>query len=276
MSLRIGPTRRVAVLLVAVLLAGCGQQGAVRSDDATGGVTAPGELSAFEVRLGDCFMDDLSESFMSQVENIEAVPCDEPHRNEVYALFDLPDGEFPGEDEVVQLSEEGCFERFPDYVGTDPQESRLNVGYLFPTQQSWDTRNDREVTCAVSDPAGDLKDSVEGVGEDYALPGAGDCVNQEDNRIPVSCKKKHDAEIYRVAQLKGKKFPGESKLNTKVERLCVKAFERYVGTPYSSSELGVQYFTPSQETWDAGDRRAICAVSDATGQLKGSVKDSGR
>lgn len=272
MHVGFGAGRRVAAVAVALLVAGCGQGGPARSDD--GGVVTPGAVDAFDVSIGDCFMDDFGGEALAQVEDIDAVPCDQPHRNEVFDLFDLPDGEFPGEEELIRQSQEKCGERFTDFAGIDQHETRLDLAYLFPTQMTWDTQGDREVVCTVYDPNGPVRGSIEGAGEDYALPGVRDCVDDELRKVP--CKKKHDAEIYRVAQLKGQEFPGEEKVKARTERMCVKAFKRYVGVAYANSQLSLLYYPPDQSMWDAGQRRAVCTVTDPSGPLTGSVKGSGR
>jgi hypothetical protein len=272
MDVGIGAGRRVAAVAVAALLAGCGQGGPPRSDD--GGVATPGTVDAFAAEVGDCFMDDFAGEVMTQVTDIDAVPCDQPHRNEVYALFDLPDGDFPGEEELVRQVQEGCVERFADFAGIAQDKTRLDLAYLFPTQMTWDSQGDREVVCAVYDPTGPVKGSIEGAGDDYALPGRGDCVNEELEKVP--CKKKHHAEIFRVGELKGQEFPGDEKVTARTERMCVKAFKRYVGVVRANSQLGLVYAKPDQALWDAGRRRVVCAVTDPSGPVAGSLKGSGR
>jgi hypothetical protein len=218
------------MLVIVVLLAGCGADGAVRSDDGTGAVVTPGAVGVFDAKVGDCFSDELPTDQVTQVTNVDAVPCDQPHTNEVFAVFDLPDGEYPGDDAVSRQSEEGCVERFADFVGADYQSSRLVVNFLLPTRQSWDVQDDREVVCAISDPSGPLEGSVADTGEQFALPDVGDCV--DDQGLPVPCRKRHHAEIYRVFELKGEAYPGADKVNARAERRCVKAFEGYVGRPW--------------------------------------------
>jgi hypothetical protein len=279
MHLRVpaGP-RLAAVLGAAMLVAGCGpdQDQAVRGDDSSAIVT-PGSVDVFEVRVGDCFEEEFASANASEsaeVFDVDAVPCDQEHQSEVYATFDLPDGDYPGEKEVVQLASEGCVERFADFVGTSYGSTRLDVNYLFPTRRSWEDTGDREVACAVYDPAGPVEGSVADAGAEFPPPGVGDCL--DDKAQLVECAEDHYSELYLVVELKGNKYPGSKAIEKKAARRCSAAFEDYVGQSYDQSELDIIYFGPDQEGWDAGNRRLSCAVYDPSGPLTGSVRDSGR
>jgi hypothetical protein len=56
----------------------------------------------------DAFYDDNSEG----VSDVPTVDCSEPHDNEVFATYDIPDGDFPGEEAIVAAAEEECIELF--------------------------------------------------------------------------------------------------------------------------------------------------------------------
>jgi hypothetical protein len=280
MYLRVPAGVRVAAVLGATtLLASCGQSqdGAVRAEDGSSAIVTPGSVDVFDVRVGDCFEDELTAgdaSETAEVFDVDAVPCDERHRSEVYAIFDLPDGDYPGEDEVVRLANEGCVERFADFVGTSYEATRLDVTYLFPTRRSWEQNDDREVACAVYDPAGPLTGSVADAGADYALPAVGDCLDDEGQ--PADCAEDHESELYLVTELKGKKYPGDKAVEDKAVKRCVAAFADYVGADYDESELDFLYFTPDRQSWDQGDRSVACAAYDPSGPLTESVRNSGR
>ena len=130
----------VAILLT---LSSLGCSPAERGE--TGEIESAGSVDAFTIRVGDCFND---QSTMSgEVSDVPGVPCEEPHDNEVYATFGLPPGAWPGEDQVTELSDEGCLDRFESAIGATYEESVLVVTTLFPTEASWDRRKDREVVC---------------------------------------------------------------------------------------------------------------------------------
>ena len=116
---------------------------AAQRNDA-GEITDAGSVGAFEVRIGDCFNDEAFEN--TEISEIPAVPCAEPHDNEVYAAFDIT-GEWPGTDRVEELAHEGCLERFAGAVGKSYEESVIDYTTIYPTEGSWNQRDDREVLC---------------------------------------------------------------------------------------------------------------------------------
>lgn len=127
--------RLVPLLLAALALTGC----------ARGNV--------HELEAGTCFDDvsALAEEGGGDVGQVPVVDCDEPHDNEVFATFELDDGDHPGLDEVRRLAEEGCRDRFEDYVGSSPEDSELVTSHLVPTEQSWAAADDRQVVCFLYD-----------------------------------------------------------------------------------------------------------------------------
>ena len=130
--------------------------------DSSGAIVSEGNVSAFAMRVGDCFDD--GDTFSSEeVDGVAGVPCSKPHDNEVYAVFDLTMSTFPG-DEIGELSQQACVERFEEFVGKDYESSSLDVASLYPTRESWTQKNDREVICAVYDiEAKKLAGSVKGL-----------------------------------------------------------------------------------------------------------------
>ncbi|MBA3531902.1 MAG: septum formation family protein [Ardenticatenales bacterium] len=119
-----------------------------------------GDISAFEVEVGDCFGD----PGQDDVSTLEAVPCDQPHDNEAYHLADYPAGPnepFPGEEEIDTFAEEACVTAFEEYVGLSFQESVFQVTYLQPTEETWED-GDREVVCTLYSDEGPLEGSMKG------------------------------------------------------------------------------------------------------------------
>lgn len=107
------------------------------------------EGNVFELAVGDCF-DDTAELGGGEVSDVPVVPCDEPHDNEVFHTFEVPDGEFPGEEALVALAEETCVPAFEEWVGIEYASSSLDMFPITPTESSWST-GDREVVCALYD-----------------------------------------------------------------------------------------------------------------------------
>jgi hypothetical protein len=88
------------------------------------------------------------------------VPCRRAHDLEVFAVFELDEGEYR-RGPVAQAAGEGCEQRFADYVGTTQDSSGLIIVPYAPDRLAWD-QGVREVTCAVSLADGRLDGSVEG------------------------------------------------------------------------------------------------------------------
>ena len=154
----------IAGVLIAVLAIVAVAAVLLRSpDDAErnggGDIVSGGDMSALSFREGDCWNDPPLDQ---EVESVAAVPCTEAHDAEVYAVFDLAFDEFPGDEEIGAAAEAGCIERFAEFAGIDYASSALEVVYLNPTQESWDTEDDRSAVCSVSDPAAPTTGSLRG------------------------------------------------------------------------------------------------------------------
>jgi hypothetical protein len=135
--------------------------------DETGAVVSEGAIDAFQIQVGDCFNDapDQGKEDTIQVFDVAGIPCSQPHDNEVYAIFDAALAEFPGSDEMSNLAHEACVERFEAFVGRDYETSKLDVYPMYPTIESWNQRDDREIVCALYDPdLAKLTGSMRGTG----------------------------------------------------------------------------------------------------------------
>lgn len=115
------------------------------------------DQDVFTFEVGDCFNDpegvDLEQEEGADLTSVGAVPCNEPHDNEVIHLFDVEDeDEFPGTDALMEQAET-CTGPFEQYVGISYDESELEIFPFVPTAESWE-RGDREIVCAVYLPEG--------------------------------------------------------------------------------------------------------------------------
>lgn len=111
--------------------------------DDSGAITEAGGLGAFALQVGDCIQ--LPDA--TEVLSVEGVPCGEPHDAQVFAEFELPDGDFPGVESVEMSAGDGCYERWPAAVGTDYETDTASDFTVFtPTAESW-AEGDREVAC---------------------------------------------------------------------------------------------------------------------------------
>ena len=108
------------------------------------------EMVSFdELAVGDCIPLMEYDEEETEVFELPVVPCDLPHTDEVYYMYDLPDGEYPGDDEIYELTWEGCRAQFEAFVGLSYEESELDIYPYSPTQGSWNRWKDRTVHCVV-------------------------------------------------------------------------------------------------------------------------------
>ncbi|MDF9715456.1 septum formation family protein [Nocardioides sp. ChNu-153] len=152
------------VLAVGIALAGmgalsaCGSEDDATRDEGTQEVTEAGNADAFSLQVGDCFDDPEG----TEVTEVPAVPCAEPHDNEIFEAFDMDEGDWPGDDAVQAAVEEGCGGAFEAFVGTPYDTSALYLDALTPTEDSWTQGDDREILCVVFDPEGPVEGTLEG------------------------------------------------------------------------------------------------------------------
>ncbi len=130
-------------------LSGCSLLGQV-NDLTNGGDTSTGDDDVFQIKVGECFNDDTPEG--ETVSSVQKVDCAEPHIWEAYKsiIIDEGDGTYPGEEVVTGQSETDCKAAFADYIGIDYDSSTLDLSFYYPTQETWDQINDREILCIVT------------------------------------------------------------------------------------------------------------------------------
>ena len=131
----------IAIAVVALVAA----TGAER--DESGRVTDGGRSSVLDLRVGDCIAEDLAKG---EIFTVDLIECSQPHRTEVYAVFDL-DGEFTTRDDVKLTADAGCYDRFKDYIGIGVSKTSLNVMDLVPLDAAG-FRTDPSVTCLAIAP----------------------------------------------------------------------------------------------------------------------------
>ncbi len=94
---------------------------------------------------------------------LPAIDCRLEHKFEVYALFTLRDGAWPGDDAVARDADAGCRNRWEKMFG--PAGPRVPAGQKAgrhveaPVLDNWKKRN-RQVTCLVTGTTGLLRGSV--------------------------------------------------------------------------------------------------------------------
>lgn len=122
---------------------------------------ASGEGTAYDLAKGDCF-DSPTGNVEGDVYDVEEVPCTDRHDNEVFAVVTLPDGAFPGDDEIDRTASDKCWELEGQYaMDTWAVPENVDISYLVPSRQTW-RFGDREITCLFSstEPSGKLTGSL--------------------------------------------------------------------------------------------------------------------
>lgn len=100
-------------------------------------------VSVFDLVVGYCIEDLWSDDagFLMPI-----VPCDEPHDGQVYAVFDLPDGAWPGAESVEQDAFDDCLDLLVEDFPQVSADEWLDFYYFIPTRFTW-SDGDREVVC---------------------------------------------------------------------------------------------------------------------------------
>ncbi|WP_104164451.1 septum formation family protein [Cryobacterium sp. N22] len=107
----------------------------------------------------------------------------------------------------------------------------------------------------------------------------GDCFNDQDadeveSVTAIPCADAHDYEAYFAFDVtEDGAFPGDDALTQIAEDGCVAEFATFVGKSYEESTLLFNYLSPSEGSWDSGDREILCLVmgeDKTTGSLAGT------
>jgi hypothetical protein len=148
--------------LLGQLLVGCTDDAPAR--DESGQVIEAGALRVFDLQVGDCFNghesdggdedaaadDEADDAGDDDVNTVTVVPCSELHEFEVYHLFQLADGEYPGPDAIEVSWTQGCLAEFENFIGISFDQSLLQISAIYPNEDTWDRAGDREVVCSVT------------------------------------------------------------------------------------------------------------------------------
>jgi len=114
--------------------------------------------------------------------------------------------------------------------------------------------------------------------------GVGDCFDDQDVEseilvdVPtVPCSQPHDNEVYFEFRMTDAVYPGQQAALEASDERCLDEFEGFVGIDYFESDLEIFSIVPTQESWDGGDRTALCALyaldfSKLTGSMRGAAR----
>ncbi len=239
--------------------------------DASGAISMAGGMLIEDLRIGDCFnQPDGTGSLVA----VEALPCESPHGNEVFSIFQLPSDrsvDYPG-DAQIQIDAGGqCLQNMAAYVGTGFRESGLDIFTFFPSEETWGL-GDRRVVCSAYDLGlGRLSTSLRdggGVIPDGSATlwslSAGDCFDESDDfLIPlVPCSGPHYGSLFDTFDIDSPVRP--LNINADVDRWCLERAE----ATFTSLELaGLDIFAlrwPNLATWEGADREVACVALDVT------------
>ncbi len=117
----------------------------------------------------------------------------------------------------------------------------------------------------------------------------GQCFDRIDDAVAtdravqvLDCATPHTYEVYDVITYtgdgagRGTDYPGEAAVQNWAEQACFDRFEAFVGVRWTVSELDIEVWWPSAESWARADRGVICTVMSDTGEeLTGSQRGVG-
>ena len=114
---------------------------------------------------------------------------------------------------------------------------------------------------------------------------AGDCISdiatdtQDSQKVAteatvVYCSTPHQYEMVGTGDTTASTF-SEADTNTEMSKICEPLVTSYVGSPSKANSYRILAVTPSQETWDQGDRTFVCfAQNSDKSPLNNSIKNS--
>ena len=124
----------------------------------SGQITSGGSVSATALRPGDC-VNNLKDT--TSLLSLPAVPCSAAHEGEVFAVFDLPAGPYPGADAVDKQATSECSDRITAYSPSAGTDGTYNLFLVYPRSQDW-ARGDREIACVAASAVGTTTGSIKG------------------------------------------------------------------------------------------------------------------
>jgi len=143
------------IVVVAVIVGG----GFSVNSNPPSGVSNPGQVNIFSLRVGDCFQNPPASQTALGVTDVTVVACTTPHNAQAFAQFDATDSSYPGSPALIKESQHGCQNRIKDNVDQSKITSTMSLHFLFPEAQSW-ANGRRTITCLVVDSTKDLTSSL--------------------------------------------------------------------------------------------------------------------
>jgi|TARA_B110000438_G_scaffold50287_1_gene50800 hypothetical protein len=105
-----------------------------------GQIQSSGKVGVLRLKIGDCFTNE-----GDTVEFVLGVPCSEPRSAKVFAIFELPVGDYPGAEKTKNIALMKCFDESlntPEHLDTT---KIISISGYAPDSNSW--ASDRSVIC---------------------------------------------------------------------------------------------------------------------------------
>lgn len=131
--------------------------------DENGRVTETTLIPVTSLKVGDCFDEAATRGATeeaSSVNDVTVKPCSELHDFELYAVFEVADGSYPGEAALQNEANARCYELVDEYAGTSGKVRTATVYFFFPLELQWRLRHDRTVQCMLSFDSGPTRGSL--------------------------------------------------------------------------------------------------------------------
>ena len=103
-----------------------------------------------DLGAGDCF--DIPDPASDHLDRVTVRSCDAPHQAQVGAVVTLPAGDYPGDDEVVDLADRTCGEKLEPLMRASAFGS-LELSFIYP-DSSFAWRMDRSAICILEGRSG--------------------------------------------------------------------------------------------------------------------------
>jgi hypothetical protein len=106
----------------------------------------------------------------------------------------------------------------------------------------------------------------------------GECLDGQPNSKDftlVSCTTPHDAEVFATFPLPAGAWPGTTVLQEYASAGCGSRLSGYINPQLAGASLTQVYVYPDQPSWSAGVRTVVCEVRANSGQMTGSVRNTG-
>jgi Septum formation len=112
-------------------------------DSRPAGASDTSTVTLDELKVGECLRVSDADNLP---DDIPLVPCAQAHQLEVFGVFDLPEGAWPGDDSVEAAADQRCTPLFTSYVGASADDPKYTWSYYLPSKEDW-SDDVRRVVC---------------------------------------------------------------------------------------------------------------------------------